>query len=284
MSLTTSQVRTKTLPVAIIDSYKRDIRLAVLGTSHGEIVEAFLGNEVETVGFDMNKYDVRDLEDSWQQFTLTLRELLESVKDGLKVSALNLSSGFSVPIDFLGQVFGMKLNRFNLGENRESIKEKLFDLPSQSKKVEEKVKKPYFKRKIARQRNVNAASIKEELKEFLKVLSRSKTLIEMIELIEGLKKLGIEIFISAGNNGPNMVNLLGLANDIYLVGSGNSRKAEPYSCDNDLVNAYELGTFWLAKKRINESEYTLRINHEGCKEIPCDSCNFLEGCIQSRLN
>ena len=272
MTLTTQTVRTKILPVAVVDTFRRDMKKAGLVTSHGELVEAFIGSDVETVKFDTSKYKASDLENSWQQYSLALKELIEKVEEhGLKVSALNLSSSFNAPIDFLAEIFDMKLSRFNLGKNRDELHEKVFNMPEQVKKIEEKISTYRFRRKIADKRKVNTTSIIGETVDFKTVVQRSKTLCEIIELLEKIRKLGIQVFISAGNKGQEMVNLLTLIEGTHVVGAGNSTESESYSCDNDLVNAHEQGTFWLARRKNNGQEDVLKINFEGCRKIAGDS-------------
>ncbi len=92
-----SLINHKILPVAVVDTFKRHPGLGGLSFSHGESVEAFLGNEIQAVRFDTERHieKAKEAGNSWQVYPMAFQELRDSIRHGNKYSALNISSGFS---------------------------------------------------------------------------------------------------------------------------------------------------------------------------------------------
>lgn len=114
-------------PVAVIDSFERSSKAGNLLFSHGEAVEACIGNDIPKVRIDTKMLRVETDEDGNPKarynvavgmYKEAFLRLKKSTNQGNNYSAVNLSSGFSIPIEVLGRALDLELTRFNLKEKK----------------------------------------------------------------------------------------------------------------------------------------------------------------------
>lgn len=103
---------------------------------------------------------------------------------------------------------------------------------------------------------------------------------DVIEGLENLTALGITVYVAAGNEGPQQVNLFSLASKVITVGAGSpaimpflrSDAPEAYSAVHSLVSIYEQGTFPVTEIR-DSRNIPLGLNITGGQtiDIPLES-------------
>ncbi len=260
-------MQSQILPVAIVDSFTRDHSLGGLSFSHGESVEAFVG-DVPTVPFNVDKHITTA--DPFKAYSLALIELRNSISAGSQYSALNLSSGVPIRIDVLGKVLDLKLNRHNLNENRGTILQRFSEAPQRLDKITNLLlHNPELKKELAISWEIPEYKVTGELEKSLILFATSASILEVLELLKEMTDKKVNVFIGAGNSGKHFVSLFTFAQGANVIKSGSKSFTEPYSMDNDLITGAAQGTFWLAARNINGND-VLVIDSPGCRDIPCD--------------
>ena len=177
-------------------------------------------------------------------------EVKNQVKNGKKINAVNMSLGINYSYDDLAFFTGIPVTQENFHLYKKDIRN-FFNNPDIPKKVEELS-------------NSNRQA-KEELDKF-KLIAEKVT--KVLKSIEETTKQGIPVYIPAGDNGPDYINLFTLANDCISVGSYNAEgKKSPFSADNKLVN-FEQGVFNITPVSHDNLLLGYDITGSGHVEIP----------------
>ena len=279
-------------PVAVIDGFDRTFPHQVAGLllSHGESVEAFLGEDVPKERLDTKNFR-REVDDKGNpishysqavgMYKRALLELRQSIKAGKKYSAVNLSSGFSIPIEVLGKALCLELHGFNLQENRAIVIQKFAESPRRIADIKKSLlDDSEFIRRLSLLLKMNLKETEAELSEFLLVFENADEHLQVIQLIDELSYLQTPVFEGAGNEGVNFVGLWTFALQAHVVRAGTCDYTEPYSANNNLVTDFARGSFWLAKRRINDNEYVMEVDNEESSKIPgtrIDNDSFSKG-------
>lgn len=162
--------------------------------------------------------------------TPSLNKLNQSINQGEKIDAVNISATIGVRIDDLAKVTGLPLTRDNLkaynNEVRNWFKEtKIHDLQWPDKNL------------------------------------RS---------VENITQKGVPVFIAAGNDGPDYVNLYSFAKGVTIVGAlkEDDKTKTPYSGDNSLVSGWARGDYPITQVKNQDGKIGYDINADNKIDIP----------------
>ncbi len=154
-------------------------------------------------------------------------QLHKMIEEG-DFNAINISAGVSKPIRILAKRTGIEdLNRNNLNEHKDQIRGYL---------------------------------LKTKDKDFSNIASSIKAL-------EELTNKDVKVYLAAGNNGPDNVNLFSFANGVTSVGACDA-KGNPLenSAQNDMINRYARGEYKITCKKDledkNKNKYYIDIDEK----------------------
>ncbi|MFH0702506.1 MAG: hypothetical protein V2B14_03070 [bacterium] len=182
--------------VAMIDSFDdKTVDIdgdGVADIAHGESTSAMVKSQCPDANIE--EYDGVTPD----SFNSSCEDIADSINNGKKMDGVNISLAQNMDIDELGEKTGLPLDRDNLSEYKDQIKNKM--------------------------KNSKDPKLQTAYKE--------------IKSIEKITATGTPVYISAGNEGKDSLNLLNLADGATNVGTDH-----PYSASNDLVNRYEVGNY-----------------------------------------
>ena len=214
-------------PLAIVDHYLAGINRVdgnlLVHSSHAGLVKAHARHVYPEIS--ILDYESTILSENYCTPVNALANLLNDINHGVEVGAVNMSLGVEVHIDKIALELGLlKLKPKNVHEYRKTIKDSINQID-------------FSKSKYSGTREMDSL-LNGEL---------AKEVIDTIRLIEEITKKGIPVFIAAGNEGPNSLNLLTLADGVTSVGALNKdgskvRVNDTYSwgsADNSIVSQWE---------------------------------------------
>lgn len=146
----------------------------------------------------------------------SFNSIAQRVDRGERVDAVNFSAQTFNKIADLANVTGLQLTRENLAQNRDEIKNRL---------------------NVLTQNPGAFGGDPAKVKDFT-------DFVPVIQALDGLTQRGVPVYIAAGNDGPDQVNLFALASGANIIGAadGNGNKAA-FSADNSLITRFTTGVF-----------------------------------------
>lgn len=175
--------------------------------SHGEVVNDFIRSQIPNA--NISNVEIPNYEPA----TLTglFNSVSAQVDQGQRVDAVNFSQQTFNSIRELAQVTGLPLNNDNLAQFKPQIKATL------------------------RQYAQNPAAAPAGAERFTQWLST-------IDAMEGLASRGVPVYVAAGNDGPDQINMFALADGAVVVGARDANgNRTSYTADNSLVTRAAVG-------------------------------------------
>ena len=209
--------------------------------THGEAVASFIKAQCPAANIQrMGNLKPEDNLDF--SITKSLKELSDSIDKGEKIDAVNMSIGIAIAIKKLAKATGLPLNRKNLHQYQNEIRNWI--------------------------KNNDNKSIEKKLG-----LDKETNLKEILENIEKITSKGIPVYIAAGNGrfdavGAACINLFSLANGVTTVGAleKDGKTKTNYSGDHSLVNKWEIGDNSI-KRTKKDGKWGYDINGDNNPEI-----------------
>jgi len=260
--------------IAVIDSYKRFLKLAGLQFSHGEAVEgvlkAYSKGNIEVLRFDITSEQM-DINGALDAIATALTKVVNKVKQGERIDVVNLSQGVGGEneIRLLSIIAGKDINRENIRSNKQILRDLILNIDIHHSVIKERLSN-------------------SELKDLEGIRDYFGSLATVIRNIEELSALGVKVCVAAGNETKSGCNLITLANGITVVKSGNpdTGTVEEYSCDNALVDAAAIGTYKLARINMQNGENGFCVDGDGKIEIAGDEIknfDYLDGPLPLKI-
>lgn len=138
----------------------------------------------------------------------------QRVDAGERVDAVNFSQQTFNDIRELGQVTGLPLNQQNIGQFKDQIRDRLFSLAA------------------------NPASFNGDRA----MLDKFTQWVPTIQAMDNLTAKGVPVYVAAGNDGANQVNMFALAKNATVVGATDQNgQLTDYTAANSLINKTQLG-------------------------------------------
>lgn len=181
---------------------------------HGKVVEANAKLIAPNLRIHRVQVPNNPFQNGGWNVKTALKQLKKDLDAGLEIDAVNMSFGTSIPIERLRQDLKLpELTAQNIHKYRTHIL-KNFDRIQFRSDLE-----------IATLGLVDRGNVKRYVKET----------IDLVEQIAERKP----VYLAAGNDGPNYVNLLSLAKGVITVGAVDAKdRATPYSGNNGLITKW----------------------------------------------
>jgi hypothetical protein len=178
--------------------------------AHGTIVSDFIRSGLPNA--NVSNLEIPDYEPA--TLTNLFNNVSSRIDGGERFNAINFSQQTFHNFNELAQVTGLPVNQQNIGQMKDQVRDRLFMLAQ----------------------NPGATGQPRELVE------KFTRWVPVIQSMDQMAARGVPLYVAAGNDGPNQINLFTLAQGARVVGAldANGRFAD-YSANNSLINETELG-------------------------------------------
>jgi hypothetical protein len=178
--------------------------------AHGAIVNDIIKSQIPNA--NISNVEIPNYEPA------TLANLFNGVSQrvdrGERVDAVNFSQQTFNDIRELGQVTGLPVNQQNIGQYKDQIRDRLFSLAQNPGQF-----------------NGDRA-----------MLEKFTKWVPTIQAMDNLAAKGVPVYVAAGNDGANQVNMFALAKNANVVGATNGNgQITNYTANNTLINRTQLG-------------------------------------------
>ncbi len=224
--------------VAVIDNFLKEVDIDKDGKydiSHGRVVSYILQENNPNV-----KIMACDNGNSNAKATnLRILEILDYIKTGKRIDAVNVSLAKSVTFEDLSTFIGAEITPENICEYKNQIVETL-----KTRSID----------------HIHSNS-------FEAAANTDKNIAETIINLEKVIEAGVPVYIAAGNDGKDSINLLTLVDGAIIIGAKEDGAKASYSADNCLIDRWVDGTATGTLIKENDQIIGFDITKDGVADI-----------------
>jgi hypothetical protein len=181
-------------------------------TAHGTIVGQFIKTTLPDA--NVSTVELPDFEPA--SLVAAFNGVAQRIDRGEKVDAVNFSAQTFDTIPDLAKATGLPLTQDNLAQFKGEIRNRL---------------------KILSQNPTAFGGTKDQVE-------RMTQFVPVLESLDRLTERNIPVYVAAGNDGKNQINLFTLVNNAKVIGATNAQgQKTDYTADNSLITRFTRGDF-----------------------------------------